>query len=43
MAAASNGKIRVVYVLSDEAKEGYEHGFISAEIISRYISGASPS
>ena len=30
-------KIRVVHVLSDEEKESYRHGFISAELISEYL------
>lgn len=29
-------KVKVVHVLSDEQKEGYEHGFISAELIKKY-------
>lgn len=29
-------RIRVVHVLSDEEKEGYEHGFITAELIEKY-------
>ncbi|MBR3039639.1 MAG: 2Fe-2S iron-sulfur cluster binding domain-containing protein [Lachnospiraceae bacterium] len=29
-------KIKVVHVLSDEEKEGYEHGFISADLIAKY-------
>lgn len=29
-------KVKVVHVLSDEEKEGYEHGFISAELIKKY-------
>ena len=29
-------KFRVVHVLSDEEKEGYEHGFITAELIKKY-------
>ena len=33
---ASHDGIRVVYVLSDEEKAGYEHGFISAELIRKY-------
>ena len=33
---ASHDGIRVVYVLSDEEKTGYEHGFISAELIRKY-------
>ena len=37
--ALRSDKIQIVYVLSDEAREGYEHGFISAEIIKKYVSG----
>ena len=33
---AAGGKIKVVHVLSDEEKPGYEHGFINAELISKY-------
>ncbi len=29
-------KVKVVHVLSEEEKDGYEHGFINAEIISKY-------
>ena len=29
-------KVHVVYVLSDEEKEGYEHGFITADLIRKY-------
>lgn len=29
-------KVKVVYVLSDEKKRGYENGFINAELISKY-------
>lgn len=29
-------KIKIVYVLSDEEKEGFEHGFITAELIQKY-------
>ena len=36
LAAASNGKVKVVHVLSEEEKEGYEHGFINAELIRKY-------
>ncbi len=32
-------KIKVVYVLHGEKKEGYEHGFITKEIIEKYVSG----
>lgn len=36
LAAKSGGKIKVVHILSDEEKDGYEHGFITAEIIRKY-------
>ena len=39
LAAKSGGKVKVVYVLSDEAAEGYEHGFITAELIKKYAEG----
>lgn len=29
-------KVKVVYVLSDEIKEGFEYGFINAELIAKY-------
>ena len=29
--------LRVVQVLSDEEKDGYEHGFISAELMKKYV------
>ena len=29
-------KVHVVHVLSDEEKDGYEHGFITAELIRKY-------
>ena len=32
----SNGKVKIVHVLSDEEKEGFEHGFISAKLIEKY-------
>ena len=32
-------KVHVVHVLSDEAKEGFEHGFISGELIAKYAAG----
>ena len=32
----ANGKVKVVHVLSDEEKPGYEHGYISAELIKKY-------
>jgi ferredoxin-NADP reductase len=33
---AATDKVKVVHVLSDEEKEGFEHGFVSADIISKY-------
>ena len=36
LAAKSNGRVKVVHVLSHEEKEGYEHGFLNAEIIKKY-------
>ncbi len=33
---AAGGKIKVVHVLSDEEKPGFEHGFITAELIKKY-------
>ncbi len=36
LAARSNGRVRVVHVLSHEEKEGYEHGFLTAELIKKY-------
>ena len=32
----SNGKVKVVHVLSDEEKQGCEYGFISADLIEKY-------
>ena len=29
--------LRVVYVLSDEEREGYEHGFVSASLMEQYV------
>ncbi|MBR4549513.1 MAG: hypothetical protein IKO83_06315, partial [Oscillospiraceae bacterium] len=37
--AAACPKVHVVHVLSDEEKEGFEHGFLSAELIRRYAGG----
>ena len=39
--AARCPKVKVVYVLSEEKKEGFEAGFISAELIKKYA-GAEP-
>ena len=36
LASKSNGKVKVVHVLSHEEKEGYEHGFLTAELIKKY-------
>lgn len=36
VAARSNGKVKIVHVLSDEEVEGYEHGFITAELIKKH-------
>ena len=33
---AACDKVKVVHVLSDEEKEGFEHGFITAELIQKY-------
>ncbi len=33
---AATDKVKVVHVLSEEKKEGYEHGFIDAELIQKY-------
>ena len=41
-AACSEGRIKVVYVLSDEQKEGYEHGFSTAETVAKYAPGEYP-
>lgn len=41
--AAKCDKVHVVHVLSDEEKEGFEHGFISAELISKYAAGEEVS
>lgn len=37
-----NEKIKVVHVLSDEEKEGFEHGFITAELIQKYAPKEEP-
>ena len=34
--AAACPKVKVVHILSDEEKDGYEHGFITAELIKKY-------
>lgn len=37
--ALASDKVKVVYVLSEEKKEGFEHGFIGADLIRKYASG----
>ena len=34
--ARTNPKFRVMHVLSDETREGFEHGFITADLIRKY-------
>ena len=36
VAARSGGKVKVIHVLSEEEKAGYEHGFIDAGLIRKY-------
>lgn len=36
LASRSNGKVKVVHILSEEEKAGYEHGFIDAAMIKKY-------
>lgn len=36
LAAKSNGKVKVIHVISDEQGTGFEHGFITAEIVKKY-------
>lgn len=36
--ARSKGKIKVIHVLSDEDKEGFEYGFITSDLITQYVS-----
>ena len=36
VAARSGGRVRVIHILSDEEREGFEHGFITAELIQKY-------
>lgn len=38
----SNGKFKVVHVLSEEKKKGYEQGFITADIIKKYAPADAP-
>lgn len=39
---AKSDKIKVVHVLSHEEKEGYEHGFVTADIIKKYAPKDEP-
>ena len=36
VAARSKGRVKVIHVLSHEEKDGFEHGFITAELIRKY-------
>lgn len=36
MVSRSDGKVRVIYVLSDEEKPGFEHGLLTAALIRKY-------
>ena len=36
VAARSKGRVKVVHILSHEEKAGFEHGFITAELIKKY-------
>ncbi len=35
--ALSEKGLQVIYVLSDEERPGYEHGFVSGELLSKYV------
>lgn len=39
----SNGKVRIVHVLSNEHVDGYEHGFITEELIRKYMRAGNNS
>lgn len=36
LAGKSGGRVKVVYVLSDEEAPGYEHGFLTSELVKKY-------
>ena len=36
LAKHSDGKVKVVYILSDERVDGYENGFITSDVIKKY-------
>lgn len=38
----STAKVKVVHVLSDETKAGYEHGFVTADLIKKYAPDNEP-
>lgn len=40
---AETDKVKVVHILSDEEKEGYEHGFITADLIKKYAGAGAAS
>ena len=42
LAEKSGGKVKVVHVLSEEEKDGFEHGFITADIIKKYAPEGKP-
>lgn len=39
---AACSRVKVVHVLSDEKREGYEHGFVNAELIHKYAPADEP-
>ena len=39
---AATDKVKVVHVLSDEEKDGFEHGFLTAELIEKYAPAGEP-
>lgn len=41
--AAATERVKVVYILSDEERPGYEHGFITAALIEKYAPKAAYS
>ena len=42
LSAKSNGKVKVVHVLSEEKKDGFENGFITADLIKKYAPADKP-
>ncbi len=37
LAASSNGAVKIVHILAEEEAEGFEHGFISAALLRKYV------